>query len=114
MDRYKQVIHTATINTNCPECYSTDGLEFSFTQEVAENRLFFKASKEVENQLHCETCGQDIYPVNWTEDIERVFDYHSKLAKPMGSGFKLKPLAYILILIDVAILAFLIYYFSNN
>jgi len=110
MEKKTRVLHTAKINNNCPECYSTDGLEFIFSQEEVENKLYSKANKEVVETLHCQTCDQDIYPVNWTQDIERVYDYHRKVAKPKSSGIKLKPLAYLLILTDALIIAWIIYY----
>ncbi len=110
MEKKTRVLHTAKINNNCPECYSTDGLEFIFSQEEVENKLYSKANKEVVEILHCQTCDQDIYPVNWTQDIERVYDYHRKVAEPKNSGIKLKPLAYLLILTDALIIAWIIYY----
>jgi hypothetical protein len=110
MEKRTRILHTAKINNNCPECYSTDGLEFIFSQEEVENKLYSKANKEVIEILHCQTCDQDIYPVNWTLDIERVYDYHRKVAKPKSSGIKLKPLAYLLILTDALIIAAIIYY----
>lgn len=110
MENKTHILHTAKVNNNCPECYSTDGLEFTFSQEEVENRLYSKAKKEVQEVLKCKNCDQVIYPVNWTEDIERVYDYNRKLVTPKSTGMKLKPLAYILILIDVLILAALIYY----
>ncbi|NNM23913.1 MAG: hypothetical protein HKO54_10190 [Flavobacteriaceae bacterium] len=114
MEKRTHTIHTATVNNNCPECFSTEGLEITFTQEEIETKLYSKASKEVESSLICNKCGQQIFPVSWTEDIERVYNYNRKLAKPKSSSFKLKPLAYLLILVDTAIIAFLIYYFNNN
>jgi len=110
METKTHILHTAKVNNNCPECYSTDGLEFTFSQEEVDNKLYSKAKKEVLEELRCEKCDQVIYPVNWTQDIERVYDYNKKLVKPKSAGIKLKPLAYIFILIDTLILAALIYY----
>lgn len=110
MKKGTQILHKAQVNNNCPECYSTEGLEFIFSQEEVQNKLYSKANKEVIETLHCHTCDQDIYPVKWTEDIEQVYDYHRKLAKPKNSGIKLKPLAYLLILTDALIITAIIYY----
>jgi len=110
MEKRTHILHKAQVNNNCPECYSAEGLEFIFSQEEVQNKLYSKANKEVIEILHCHTCDQDIYPVKWTEDIEQVFDYHRKLAKPKNSGIKLKPLAYLLILIDALIITAIIYY----
>jgi len=110
MEKKTQIIHSAKVNNNCPECYSTEGLEFTFSQEDVENKLYSKAKSEVIETLYCHKCNQTIYPVNWTETIERIYDYHKKLARPKGTGIKLKPLAYLLILVDVLIIVALIYY----
>ncbi|MCZ6593548.1 MAG: hypothetical protein O6943_01370 [Bacteroidetes bacterium] len=110
MEKRTLILHKAQANNNCPECYSTEGLEFIFSQEEVQNKLYSKANKEVIETLHCHTCDQDIYPVKWTEDIEQVYDYHRKLAKPKNSGIKLKPLAYLLILTDALIITAIIYY----
>ncbi|NND62825.1 MAG: hypothetical protein HKN48_06480 [Flavobacteriaceae bacterium] len=114
MSIQKYVLHSARINNNCPECYSTEGLEFTFEQENFENRFYSKAKKEVIETLYCHNCKQQVFPVSWTEDIERVHQYHSKLAKPKSSMIKLKPLAYILILFDVITIAVIIYFLNNN
>jgi len=106
-------LHEAKVINNCPECFSTEGLKFTFSQEEVENKLYSKAKNEIIETLECETCHQTIYPVNWTDDIERVYNYHKKLAKPKSSGTKLKPLAYLLILADALVLGWAIYYFSS-
>lgn len=106
-------LHEASVNNNCPECYSTKGLKFTFFQEEVENKFYSKAKSEITETLVCENCHQNIYPVNWTEDIERVFQYQKKLAKPRSTVLKLKPIAYLLILLDALLIGWAIYYFSN-
>ena len=113
MNTINQLLHSARINNNCPECFSTEGLEFSFSQEENENKLYSKASSKIEEKLYCHNCNHIIYPVNWTEDIERVYSYHKKLATPKSSAIKLKPLALILIVSDLILLGVLIYYFTQ-
>lgn len=105
-------LHTARLNNNCPTCFATDGLELTFSQEKTENRFYEKGEKEISSKIYCHTCNHDIFPVNWTDDIERVHAYNRKLAEPMSTAMKLKPLLYFIILIDALLLAALIYYFS--
>lgn len=105
-------LHEATVHNNCPECYSTKGLKFTFYQEEVENKFYSKAESEVTDTLQCENCNEIIYPVSWTEDIERVFQYQKKLAKPRSTVLKLKPIAYMLILIDALLIGWAIYHFS--
>lgn len=106
-------LHEAKVNNNCPECFSTEGLKFTFSQEEVENKFYSKANSEITTTLTCKTCHEIIYPVNWTEDIERVHNYQKKLAKPRSSVLKLKPIAYFLILLDALLIGWAIYYFSN-
>lgn len=106
-------LHTARLNNNCPTCFATDGLELSFSQEKTENKFYEKAEKEISSKMHCHTCNQDIFPVNWTDDIERVYEYNRKLATPTNTGIKLKSLVYILVLIAIIAVAGVVYYFIN-
>lgn len=105
-------LHTARLNNNCPTCFATDGLELTFSQDKKENKFYERAVKEINSKMYCHTCKNDIFPVNWTEDIERVFEYNRKLAEPMSTVIKLKPLLYILILTDALLIGAIIYYFS--
>ncbi|RFN59373.1 hypothetical protein [Marixanthomonas ophiurae] len=100
----RHVLHTARLNNNCPECYDTDGLEFTFTQEEKHTKLYTQANKEIDEKLYCHTCKNTIYPVNWDEDIERVYQYHKKQAHPNTTYLKLKPLTYGLILFGIVII----------
>ncbi len=114
MEKKIHLLHTAKVNNNCPECYSISGLEFSFSQEEMENKLYRRASGEVIEILHCNNCRQVIYPVNWTKDIERVYSYNRKLVVPAGSGYQLKRLAFILIAVVILALTTLIYLWNRS
>lgn len=114
MEGKKHLLHSARINNNCPECYSDDGLEFSFSQYEKETQLYKKASSKMEEVLYCHSCNNIIYPVNWNDDIERVYQYHKKKANPQSSSLKLKPLAYLIIAIDIVAMAVIIYLLVGN
>lgn len=109
MEAKQHLLHSARINNNCPECYSSDGLEFSFSQNEKETQLYRKASNKMEEVLYCHNCKNIIYPVNWNDDIERVYQYHKKQAQPLSSSYRLKPLAYIIILVDLVALGVILY-----
>lgn len=104
------VLHTAKLKNNCPECYDKSGLELTFTQLEKENKIYSKASSEIDSKMFCSNCNTTIYPVSWDDDIERVFQYNKKMVQKKPTGIKLKPLAYIIILIDVITIALLIYF----
>lgn len=110
MNTSHHLLHQARLNNKCPNCYDGSGLEISFHQTIKENKLYSKVSRSMDEKLFCHHCESQIYPVNWDEDIERVYQYHKKLARPKPSGIKLKPLAYMIILLDAIALAALIYY----
>ncbi|PVW14146.1 hypothetical protein [Marixanthomonas spongiae] len=105
----KHVLHTARLNNNCPECYDTSGLEFTFTQQEKHTAFYHKANKQIDEKLYCHTCNNTIYPVNWTEDIERVYQYHKKQAHPKATYLRLKPLAYGLILLGIVAVGAMVY-----
>ncbi|MCB0456372.1 MAG: hypothetical protein R2776_05035 [Flavobacteriaceae bacterium] len=113
MTTKKHLLYSAKITNNCPECFSIEGLEFSFSQEEKETKLYSKANPVIEETLYCHHCNHTIYPVNWTQDIERVYAYHKKLAKPKSTSFRLKPLAYAILIFDTLALFLLIYFLSR-
>lgn len=90
------VIKEADITNNCPECYNQD-LKISFYQKHKYGRLFDKTTNEVSHKIKCNKCDSMIYPVNWTEDIERIFEYYRKMALPKKPSIKFTPLFYILL-----------------
>ncbi|AFL80897.1 hypothetical protein Aeqsu_1404 [Aequorivita sublithincola DSM 14238] len=110
MKQKTHTLHTARSKNNCPTCFGADGLEFTFTQEEKETPFFKKPALEIENKLFCHTCNNKIYPVNWTEDIERVFDYNKKIAETNKQYLKVKPLFYIMVVVALVIVAAGVYF----
>lgn len=104
-------LHTARSKNNCPTCFGTDGLEFTFLQNEKETPFFKKPAKQIEEKLYCHTCKTNIYPVNWTEDIERVYDYNKKIAETNKHYLMVKPLFYISIIVAIVLIAAGIYMF---
>lgn len=107
-------LHTARIKNNCPTCFGSDGLEFTFSQEEKETIFQKKTAKQIDEKLYCHTCKNPIYPVNWTEDIERVYHYNKKIAETNRIGLKVKPLLYIVILLAIIIVATGVYFFFRH
>ncbi|MCG2462865.1 hypothetical protein K8352_19030 [Flavobacteriaceae bacterium F89] len=103
-----QVIKEADLTNNCPECFNQE-LKLTFSQKHKFGRLYHRTTDEVVSEIKCKKCGSTIYPVNWTEDIERVYDYYQKMVgKPQGS-LRFTTLFYVIILlliISVAIGAY--------
>ena len=106
-------LHAARLKNNCPECFANDGLEFSFTQEQITKKLFTRAEKNISEKLYCHSCENTIYPVNWNDDIERVYQYHKKQAKPKQTSVKLTKIGYLLMagtLLCITLIAVVFYY----
>ena len=100
----------ARLSNNCPECYSNDGLEITFKQKLTEN-IFYKAiTSETSRYIYCYNCNTTIFPIRWTDDIERVIEYQQRAAQPRPKSIKLKPLAWVFIFFDLLIVTAVILY----
>ena len=110
MTNKTHILHTARLKNNCPTCFGADGLEFTFTQSEKDSAFFKRPASEIESKLFCHTCTNDIYPVNWTEDIERVFEYNKKLAATKKYNLKVKPLFYIVLLSAIMVVVAAVYF----
>lgn len=113
MNSKEHILHIAKLINNCPVCYGTNGLEISFVQEETETKFFTKVLKQVNDTLYCHNCKTIIYPVNWTADIESVYQYHKKQAIPMDPKLKPKPITYKLLFLGFGIISVLIYFLGS-
>ena len=107
------VIKEAAITNNCPECYNQE-LQLTFFQKHTYSAFFHKTTREVTHQISCRKCGSRIYPVNWTPDIERVFEYFNKLVIPEKPSIRFTKLFYVLIIVASALLAAGIYFYLER
>ncbi|WP_276168248.1 hypothetical protein [Zobellia alginiliquefaciens] len=98
------VIKEADLTNNCPECFNQD-LKLSFSQKHKQGKLFNSITNEVSSKIVCNKCGTNIYPVSWTEDIERSFEYYQKMVIPHRSTVTFTSLFWILSLVAIAVVA---------
>ena len=110
----KILLKEIDLQNNCPECFSQVGLRLRFYQRFHQNLFFKRLTNEVNNVMDCQKCGSTIYPVQWTEDIERVHEYYTKLVKPRKTSFKLTKWGYVLVFADVLLVVGLVLYFTGN
>ena len=94
----------ARLSNNCPECYSNDGIELTFKQKFIENAFYKAITAEVINEMYCQNCNTQIFPIQWTDDIESVVDYQKRALQPKPKSIKLKPLAWVIIIVDLLLL----------
>jgi len=107
------VIKEADITNNCPECFNQD-LKLSFYQKHSYGKFVHKTTNMVTHKLTCNTCKSDIYPVNWTDDIERIFEYYQKMAVPEKKSVKYTSLFYILLFTTIILIGVGIYLFTSG
>ncbi len=107
-------IKEVPIKNNCPICYNNDGLFLTFKQRIIHTDLYKHITSEISHDLKCKTCNSAIYPVQWTDEFEQVFEYHKKALTPYKSSVKLKRASWILLtallLVIVSILTLTIYH----
>tara|TARA_R110002049_G_scaffold37208_1_gene117515 strand:+ start:75620 stop:75961 length:342 start_codon:yes stop_codon:yes gene_type:complete len=101
-------IKEVNLNNNCPECFSKDGLQLTFMQKFIDTTFYKSITNEVSQKMICNTCKSIIYPERWTDDIERVFEYHQKSFEPKKTALKLKKLAWLIIILSAIIIIALI------
>ncbi|AXT62215.1 hypothetical protein D1816_18230 [Aquimarina sp. AD10] len=92
-----------TLTNNCPECYSTDGMVLSFKQQKLKTKFLIKTKKHIIDHIECTKCENQIYPGQWTLDIERVYEYHKKTITSIPSSTKFTGLFYSLLIIVLLI-----------
>lgn len=107
------VIKEAAITNNCPECFNQE-LKLSFYQKHVKTIFYHKMTNEVTSEIKCKTCFSIIYPVNWTPDIERVYEYYQKLVEPKKTSIKFTALFFITVLVVIGLVAGGIYLFKEG
>ncbi len=90
-------IKEVSLKNNCPECFSKNGLHLTFKQKFIETTFYKSNTNEIKHDIVCKTCDSIIYPVQWTDDIERVFEYQKKDLVVKKASTYLKKASWILI-----------------
>ena len=96
------VIKEANITNNCPECFNQD-MKLTFYQKHKYGRFVERTTSEVTNQIKCNKCSSIIYPISWTKDIERIFEYNEKMVSPEKASVKFTQFTYILVFVLIAL-----------
>lgn len=102
------------LNNNCPECYSSDGLNLVFKQKIVENVFYKAVTTDTIKEMHCSICDTDIFPIRWTENIEQVVAYQTRAVKVKSKSYKLKPLTFILFAVGLVLLVGIILYATGK
>ncbi|MFV9549811.1 hypothetical protein [Algibacter sp. PT7-4] len=106
-------VKDVALKNNCPECYSNNGLRLTFKQKIKDTKFYKSITPKISYEITCKTCNSIIYPVQWTDDIDRVFEYHKKAFIPKKTSTYIKKISWVIIALGVvviAIMVFLAYY----
>ncbi|WP_378186283.1 hypothetical protein ACE939_14315 [Aquimarina sp. W85] len=103
----------AVLNNNCPECFATESLTLSFDQKKVTSPFVIQIRKEIIENMHCKKCDTEIFAGRYTDDIERVYQYHKKTVAPKSPSIRLRPLS-IIILIFIVLIGIVLYAFIQN
>ena len=102
-------VKDVALKNNCPECFSKDGLRLAFRQKIKETKFHKSITSEISHEITCNTCNSIIYPVQWTDDIDRVFEYQKKAFTPKRASTYFKKTFWILIGSSVVIIALILF-----
>ena len=108
-----EVIKETDLTNNCPECFNQD-LKLTFYQKHVYGKLFHRTTSEVTNRVKCNKCGSDIYPVKWTDDIERIFEYYQKMVNPKRASIRFTKLFYIIMLLLIVLVGAAVYVYLQG
>jgi len=109
----KVIIKEADITNNCPVCYNQK-LRLTFYQKHLFNPFYHRTTGEVTHQIKCQKCYSVIYPVDWTPDIERVFDYYNKLVEPDRKSVRFTTLFFMLLIFVLVLIGGGIYMYLEG
>lgn len=104
MEEEYLTIKKVVLNNNCPECFNMGDLFLTFKQKVVENKFYKSITSEIKHGIACKTCNTNIYPVQWTDDIERVVDYQKRAFTPKPSSTYLKKASWIVIIVVILLI----------
>ncbi len=102
------VIKESILKNNCPECFNQE-LKLTFYQKHLISRFYHKTTNEVSQEIRCNKCESLIYPVQWTNDIERSFEYFQKMITPKPRSLRFTKLTYGLLILLVVLIGSLYY-----
>ncbi|MGB5418531.1 hypothetical protein [Algibacter sp.] len=108
-------VKDVALKNNCPECFSKDGLRLTFRQKIKETKFYKSITSDISYEMNCNNCNSIIYPVQWTDDIDLVFEYQKKAFTPKRASTYIKKTSWIVIASSVLIIAlilFLLFYLN--
>ncbi len=78
---YFDPVGSKFISNKCPNCGNSESLELNFYQKRIESPFSTKITKNITGILYCHNTETEIPPVQWSEDIERIFNTEKQYLK---------------------------------
>jgi len=114
MTKEKQIaIQESELTNNCPECFNQD-MTLTFYQRHSYGKLYHRITPEVTHELRCNKCNSIIYPVKWTDDIERSVEYYRKMVMPDRASIRFTTLFFVLVLLLICLVGAGVYIYLNG
>lgn len=109
----KLIIKEADLTNNCPECYNQE-LKLTFYQKHTYSPFYHRTTNDVTHEIKCNKCSSIIYPVNWTPDIERVYEYYNKLVAPDRQSVRFTMLFFVIMALMLCLVAAGVYFYLQG
>ena len=99
MNANRKVFQEATLSSNCPECYASNSLHLTVYQEEIDNPWYYQLTTRLSEDMVCKKCETTIYPVRYTDDLERIKAFYLKSMGQPKSSFRLKKMSYVVMIL---------------
>lgn len=103
---YFDPVGSKNLTKKCPDCGNSESLELTFYQKRIESSFATKITNTISGILYCHNTKTEISPVQWSEDIERIFNTEKQRLKLQPKSTKFNKWFYgLLIFLVVASIA---------
>lgn len=108
---YFDLLGSKQLNNRCPDCGKPEALELSFYQKRIESAFSTKVTGKVSGILYCHHTNTEISPVQWSDEIERIFNTEKQRLKLQPKRTKFNKWFYALITAFVVIAITIVSFF---
>jgi len=104
-------IGSKELTNRCPDCGASNSLELILYQKRIETSFSTKITNKVTGMLYCHKTKSEISPVQWNEEIERIFNTEKQKVRLQPKSTKFNKWFYGLITFLIALTCFCVGYF---
>lgn len=112
---YYDPVGQKPIESKCPDCGASNCLELQFFQKRIETGFTKKVTKNVTGILFCKQTNKEVPPVQWSDEIEKLFHAEKQKLTLQPAKLKLTKWFYFIIIVPFVIaMASVIYFFRED